>query len=46
MLSKGVGIWGGLLLQNASGYRPRLSSATVWSPILNDKEIGREEALF
>jgi hypothetical protein len=25
---------------------PRLSSTTVWSPILNDKEIGREEALY
>ncbi|MEL3952903.1 hypothetical protein [Stenotrophomonas bentonitica] len=24
---------------------PRLSSEAVWSPILNDKEIGREEAL-
>ena len=25
---------------------PRLSSTAVWSPILNDKEIGREEALY
>ena len=25
---------------------PRLSSEAVWSPILNEKEIGREEALF
>ena len=25
---------------------PLLSSATIWSPIPNEKEIGREEALF
>ena len=32
--------------EHPSDVPPRLSSTTVWSPILNDKEIGREEALY
>ncbi|CAH0128754.1 hypothetical protein SRABI102_00001 [Stenotrophomonas lactitubi] len=31
---------------DAPDVPPRLSSEAVWSPILNEKEIGREEALF
>ncbi|WP_447781620.1 hypothetical protein [Stenotrophomonas riyadhensis] len=31
---------------NCADVPPRLSSEAVWSPILNEKEIGREEALF
>lgn len=30
----------------AGDVPPRLSTTTVWSPILNDKEIGCEEALY
>lgn len=30
----------------ATDVPPPLSSAAIWSPIPNDKEIGREEALF
>lgn len=34
------------LLAELSDVPPPLSSAAIWSPIPNDKEIGREEALF
>ncbi|MCO7461621.1 hypothetical protein NJF45_06835, partial [Stenotrophomonas maltophilia] len=32
------------VLITLSDVPPRLSSEAVWSPILNEKEIGREEA--